>query len=64
MVVGPTGGGKSVVLNSLCATQTAMGLPTKMTIINPKMIPVSELYGELDPVACESASGAVQQIRS
>ena len=62
MVVGPTGGGKSVVLNSLCATQTAMGLPTKMTIINPKMIPVSELYGELDPVTRDWTDGLLSSI--
>ena len=61
-MVGPTGGGKSVVLNSLCATQTAMGLPTKMTIINPKMIPVSELYGELDPVTRDWTDGLLSSI--
>jgi septin family protein len=37
MVVGPTGGGKSVVINTLIKAQTYMGLPTKCTVLNPKV---------------------------
>jgi dynein heavy chain len=43
MIVGPTGGGKSVVLNTLCQTQTNMGLHTKLTVINAKMVPLAEV---------------------
>lgn len=38
MLVGPTGGGKTVVMNTLVRAQTHMGLPTKVTIVNPKVI--------------------------
>jgi len=37
MVIGPTCGGKTVVINALCKTQTKMGLSTKLFIINPKV---------------------------
>lgn len=37
MVVGPTGGGKTVVINTLIKAQTNMGLPTKCTVLNPKV---------------------------
>lgn len=37
MIVGPTGGGKTVVLNTLIKAQNTMGLPTKCTTLNPKV---------------------------
>ena len=49
MVVGETGGGKSVIINTLARAQTAMGSNTKLHVLNGKSIPVSELYGVLDP---------------
>ena len=42
--------------------QTNMGLPTKLTVINAKMIPVSELYGELDPVTRDWTDGLLSNI--
>lgn len=48
MVVGPTCGGKSVIIRSLCGAQTSLGTPTKQFTINPKDRSVNELYGELD----------------
>lgn len=45
MVVGPTGGGKSVVIDTLARAQTALGFPTKLYPINPKAQTVNELYG-------------------
>ncbi|KAL7729890.1 hypothetical protein ACLKA6_014739 [Drosophila palustris] len=48
MLVGPTGGGKSVVINALIKAQTHMSLPTKCTVLNPKACSVIELYGYLD----------------
>lgn len=38
MVVGPTGGGKSVIIETLCKAQTYLDKPTKLTILNPKVI--------------------------
>lgn len=37
MLVGPTGGGKSVVINALVKAQCHMGLPTKCVVLNPKV---------------------------
>lgn len=45
MVVGPTGGGKSVVIHTLARAQTRLNFPTKLHIINPKAQPTSKLYG-------------------
>ncbi|SPP80284.1 dynein heavy chain 10, axonemal [Drosophila guanche] len=48
MIVGPTGGGKTVVINALVKAQAHMGLPTKCIVLNPKACSVIELYGYLD----------------
>lgn len=37
MVVGPTGGGKSVIINTLIKAQCHMGVATKCTYLNPKV---------------------------
>lgn len=37
MVVGQTGGGKSVILQTLARAQTKMGKRTTMSILNPKV---------------------------
>lgn len=39
MVVGQTGGGKSVILQTLARSQTKMGKRTTMNILNPKVKP-------------------------
>lgn len=40
MVVGQTGGGKSVILQTLARAQTKMGKRTSMSILNPKVTAV------------------------
>lgn len=45
MIVGPTGGGKSVVINTLAQAQIKLSCPTKLYTINPKDRSVTELYG-------------------
>lgn len=61
MVVGGTGGGKSVVLNTLAQAQTRLGLPTKLHVLNAKAINISELYGVLDPVTRDWTDGLLSK---
>ena len=62
MVVGPSGGGKSVVINSLAQAQTKMGIPTKLYLLNAKAISISELYGVLDPLTRDWTDGLLSNI--
>ena len=62
MVVGPTGGGKTVALGTLCRAQTIANLPTKQFIINPKAQPIPELYGSLDPATRDWTDGLLSNI--
>ncbi|XP_072163343.1 dynein axonemal heavy chain 10-like [Diadema setosum] len=62
MVVGPTGGGKSVVINTLCQAQTKLGIQTKLYVMNPKAMSVIELYGILDPVTRDWTDGLLSNI--
>jgi len=62
MIVGPTGGGKSVVLNTLCQAQTRLGCLTRQFTINPKERSVVELYGILDPATRNWTDGLLSNI--
>ncbi|CAJ1068269.1 LOW QUALITY PROTEIN: dynein heavy chain 10%2C axonemal [Xyrichtys novacula] len=62
MVVGPTGGGKSVVISTLCQAQTKLGLHTKLYPLNPKAMSVIELYGILDPDTRDWTDGILSNI--
>ncbi|XP_006894689.1 PREDICTED: dynein heavy chain 10, axonemal [Elephantulus edwardii] len=62
MVVGPTGGGKSVVINTLSQAQTKLGILTKLYILNPKAVSVIELYGILDPTTRDWTDGVLSNI--
>ncbi|KAL0234517.1 hypothetical protein PCE1_001553 [Barthelona sp. PCE] len=62
MVVGPTCGGKSVVINTLSKAQTSMGLPTRLYVLNPKAQEVHELYGVLDPATRDWTDGLLSNI--
>ncbi len=62
MVVGQTGGGKTVILNSLARAQTKLGKKTHMYVINPKAISVSELYGVLDKDTRDWTDGLLSNI--
>lgn len=58
MVVGPTQGGKSVVIETLSRSyKAAFRTNVKLFRINPKAQTVSELYGVLDPVTREWTDG-------
>lgn len=62
MVVGPTGGGKSVVINALAAAlKPYEGGPVFMYTMNPKMITNHELYGVLDPESRDWTDGLLSK---
>eukprot|EP00929_Paragymnodinium_shiwhaense_P077084 TRINITY_DN3967_c0_g3_i3.p1 TRINITY_DN3967_c0_g3~~TRINITY_DN3967_c0_g3_i3.p1 ORF type:complete len:4541 (+),score=1544.66 TRINITY_DN3967_c0_g3_i3:127-13749(+) len=63
MIVGPTGGGKSVVLECLRNAQKgAFNLPTRTFPLNPKAIPTDELYGVLNPETRDWTDGLLSKI--
>ncbi|XP_043489632.1 dynein axonemal heavy chain 10 [Polistes fuscatus] len=62
MIVGPTGGGKTVIIEILCMTQTYLNIPTSLHILNPKAYTVVELYGILDPTTREWTDGLLSNI--
>ncbi|XP_018050925.1 PREDICTED: dynein heavy chain 10, axonemal [Atta colombica] len=62
MIIGPTGGGKTVVVETLCRAQTYLGKPTKLHILNPKACTVIELYGKLEPTTRDWADGLLSNI--
>ncbi|XP_048507335.1 dynein axonemal heavy chain 6 [Athalia rosae] len=66
MLVGPTGGGKTTVLKTLCDTLTRLhreGIagqyfqPVHMYVLNPKSVTIGELYGEINPLSNEWHDG-------
>lgn len=61
MVVGNTGGGKSVVINTLASAQTKLGINTKLYTVNAKAINIWELYGVLDPETRDWTDGLLSK---
>jgi dynein heavy chain len=62
MVVGPTGAGKSVIINTLAASlKEETGGPTVIHTMNPKMITTHELYGILDPESRDWTEGLLSK---
>ncbi|KAG5320172.1 DYH10 protein, partial [Pseudoatta argentina] len=62
MIIGPTGGGKTVVVETLCRAQTYLGKPTKLHILNPKACTIIELYGKLEPTTRDWTDGLLSSI--
>ena len=62
MIVGPAGGGKSVVIETLAKAQTKLGMSTKLYVLNAKAVSVAELYGVLDPVTRDWTDGLLSNI--
>ncbi len=63
MIVGPTGGGKSLVLDTLKNARLASeNIVVKMSVLNPKAQPLNELYGEMDPVTRDWTDGILSKL--
>lgn len=63
MVVGPTGGGKSVVIGTLQkASLPAFGVNVRTFILNPKAQAVHELYGVMDPETRDWQDGMLSKL--
>ena len=63
MIVGPTGGGKSLVLDTLRnARLAAQGVTVKMHVVNPKAQPLHELYGLMDPATRDWTDGILSKL--
>ena len=63
MIVGPTGGGKSLILETLRnARLGAENVVVKMSVLNPKAQPLHELYGFMDPVTRDWTDGILSKI--
>ena len=63
MVVGPTGAGKSVIINTLAeGLHAETGIPTKIKTINSKSITIPELYGVLDQESRDWTDGLLSKI--
>jgi dynein heavy chain len=63
MMVGPTQGGKSTILETLARAQLkAFNLTTKLLVLNPKAQPVQELYGELDHATRDWHDGLMSKL--
>ncbi|CAM9103575.1 unnamed protein product [Discosporangium mesarthrocarpum] len=63
MIVGPTGGGKSLILETLKnARLPAEGVVVKMFILNAKKQPLNELYGVMDPVTRDWTDGILSKL--
>ncbi|XP_073386148.1 dynein-1-alpha heavy chain, flagellar inner arm I1 complex isoform X3 [Physcomitrium patens] len=62
MVVGPTGGGKTVIIETLARAQTNLGYPTSLLIINSKAQPTHELYGLMDAETRDWTDGLLSSL--
>ena len=63
MIVGPTGGGKSLILETLKNARLAsQNVVVKMFVLNPKAQPLKELYGEMDTVTRDWTDGILSKL--
>lgn len=61
-IIGPTSGGKSVIINVLCETLNHLKISTKLITLNPKAFTKLELYGYVDLVTKSWNDGLLTNI--
>lgn len=61
-IIGPTSGGKSVIINLLCETLNFLKSPTRVITLNPKAFSKIELYGYKDPLTKTWSDGLLTSI--
>jgi len=62
-IVGPTGGGKTLIIDALAAARgTAQNVTVKQWVINPKAQPLHQLYGFMDPETRDWTDGVLSRI--
>lgn len=62
MLVGPTGAGKTTIMNILTEALTAMGTPHKIQRLNPKAIKSQEMYGVKSDISDDWIPGVFSTI--
>ena len=62
MLVGPTGSGKSTILNILADSLGEQGTPYKITKLNPKAITAEEMYGVKSDISDDWTPGIFSTI--
>lgn len=63
MIVGPTGGGKTLVLDTLMRSRLpAENVVVKQFVLNAKAQPLNELYGVMDPVTRDWTDGILSKL--
>lgn len=63
MIVGPTGGGKTLILETLKnARLPADGTAVKTFVLNAKKQPLNELYGVMDPITRDWTDGILSKL--
>jgi len=61
-IMGPTSGGKSVIINMLCESLNHLKISTKLITLNPKAFTKFELYGYVDPITKSWNDGLLTNI--
>lgn len=62
MLVGPTGSGKTTIMNILTSTLTELNQPHKIVRLNPKAITAQEMYGVKSDISDDWIPGVFSTI--
>lgn len=62
MVIGPSGGGKSVIIDTLVKANCRLGTAMRVHSLNPKAVSIHHLYGLLDRVTRDWTDGLLSSL--